>query len=107
MLFAFPGCAAIAFLAIGCGGDSGSSPVPGAVPGNPPAVANAPAESATQAGSGTDKAATKRQMVGDRDAGKASSGTVTPVTRQESSPFRFTDITKESGVDFVHQSGMT
>lgn len=33
--------------------------------------------------------------------------TANPTTTQETSPFRFTDILPESGIDFVHVSGMT
>ena len=47
------------------------------------------------------------RMVGDRLSGPQSTVSGTPKASQDPSPFKFTDITKESGIDFVHVSGMT
>ena len=95
--------AGTAGLISGCGGGGsqpgGNAPAP-AAPG--PVVAK-PAEPAPAAklAAGTSK------VVGDRLSNAAAgSATLTPKTAQEPSPFRFTEITKDSGIDFVHVSGM-
>ncbi|GAC1465702.1 MAG: CRTAC1 family protein [Isosphaeraceae bacterium] len=46
------------------------------------------------------------KVVGDR-LGDASATPVTLSRQTESSPFRFAEISKKSGIDFVHLSGMT
>ena len=48
----------------------------------------------------------KSTIVGDREAGAAPLVARAPV-KQEPSPFRFTDVAKSAGIDFVHFSGMT
>ena len=49
--------------------------------------------------------ATKTKIVGDR-LGSVSSEPIILSKQPESSPFRFAEIAKESGIDFVHFSGM-
>ena len=70
-------------------------------------VANAPTTKGvgTKA-AGQSEAAPKPSLVGDRQGD--SSGTPAVLSKQtETSPFRFTEIAKESGIDFAHFSGMT
>jgi enediyne biosynthesis protein E4 len=46
------------------------------------------------------------KVVGDREAGSARSGPL--MTQQtETSPFRFAEVARQAGIDFVHVSGMT
>ncbi len=94
----------LASLAAGCGGSNPANP-PAVAEAKPSAVKASPAEAPPQTPEAKAESA-KPKIVGDRLSGKASTGAVTPAARQEPSPFRFTDITKESGVDFVHKSGM-
>jgi hypothetical protein len=84
----------------GCGnGPDGSSA--GAAPGGPAApsapqrVADAPP-----------KRAPRHKIIGDRQA-DTPTGPVAMSKQTETSPFRFTEIAKEAGIDFVHVSGMT
>ena len=91
--------ASILAIVPGCGGGSGEPAAPS------PSASSKSSEGAKTSGSPSEAKPTLK-IVGDRLSGKASSGAVTPSSKQEPSPFRFTDITKESGVDFVHKSGM-
>lgn len=106
-ILAFPGFAMSA-VTTGCGGSNPAPPNTVAAPQPAPAPATKTASAEPAKPAPTEKTAepAKAKIVGDRLSGKASSGSVTPAARQEPSPFRFTDITKEAGIDFVHKSGM-
>ncbi len=96
-------CLLIIFSLTGCGKESPpanvnttASPI---VKSGTPEKENGPAEKKRNSGEG--------RMVGDRLSGVKSASTQTPVANQEPSPFKFTDITKDTGIDFTHVSGMT
>jgi hypothetical protein len=109
--------AAIALLVSGCEssvsssqGGAGARP-PGAGPpigkgsgpGAPPAVAVAMPDKVN-----TDKAKPAGQVQSNIAGDRITVFAPINMTKQtESSPFRFTDITSEAGIDFVHFSGMT
>ncbi|MGE3819300.1 MAG: CRTAC1 family protein, partial [Isosphaeraceae bacterium] len=88
----------------GCGRGSGEPALAPSSVGNPGRTAlgdpgSNPADSASQV-------KPRSNVVGDRIA----EGSVEPVVmskQAETSPFRFTEIAKEAGIDFVHFSGMT
>jgi hypothetical protein len=82
-------CLGAALLAAGCGKPTVALPAAGAQAVAPPAVAGS-----------------RPSIVGDRLANVSAEPAA--LSRQsEPSPFRFEDVTKESGIEFVHVSGMT
>jgi hypothetical protein len=76
---------ALALLAAGCTNDSAGSPG-GALPGTTAAITSAP---------------------GTPVPTKVMPQAANPAVPQEPSPFRFEDVAKTGGIDFVHFSGMT
>jgi hypothetical protein len=90
----------------GCGAGGSSNPAETSKPSSSASsVVTKTAESSNKSvASATQKASSK--VVGDRLSGPTDTSSLTPKTAQEPSPFRFTEITKESGIDFVHVSGM-
>ncbi|MFM7594007.1 MAG: FG-GAP repeat domain-containing protein, partial [Isosphaeraceae bacterium] len=88
----------------GCGKESAgpapaNTPVAQAKKPESQKTVDAPAEKKKPGGEG--------RMVGDRLSGVQSTVSGTPRASQDPSPFKFTEITKEAGIDFVHVSGMT
>lgn len=83
------------FIPLGCGDPSGSSTSPPSLKSPSSGGSNLP--SSVKKDTGT--------MVGDRMASVVPQY-ANPVVPQEPSPFRFAEIAKEAGVDFVHFSGM-
>jgi hypothetical protein len=93
----------LALSAGGCSRDGGST---GAGPSNATSnTSQAPAKPTTGGGPAGDTKATAPPIAGDRLANLSPvvEGRTVP---QDPSPFRFADITKEGGIDFVHVSGM-
>ncbi|QDV34820.1 CRTAC1 family protein [Tautonia plasticadhaerens] len=86
----------------GCG--DAEAPPASAATGSPAGGASALPSRAPRPSPGGD--AGKPRLVGDRMAG-VEFRPPSRATEQEPSPFRFTDVGPESGVDFVHVSGMT
>jgi enediyne biosynthesis protein E4 len=87
----------------GCGaGSSSVSPNPGLAPSVSAAAKKALSPSGTQA---ADKGKMVSNIAGDRLTIIPSTVVLTKQT--ESSPFRFAEIAREAGIDFVHFSGMT
>jgi enediyne biosynthesis protein E4 len=87
----------------GCGaGSSSVSPNPGLAPSVSAAAKKALSPSGTQA---ADKGKMVSNIAGDRVTIIPSTVVLTKQT--ESSPFRFAEIAREAGIDFVHFSGMT
>jgi hypothetical protein len=82
----------------GCGGPTATPP---ATPASP-----APQAAATRAEGGDGRRAPPSTIEGDRQANQSP---VEAVLSEQtvSSPFRFAEIAKEAGIDFVHVSGMT
>jgi hypothetical protein len=92
-------CSLATFLA-GCESNS-----EGTAPNRPTASPNAPDSTAKAP---QDKPAAKpagQEVIGDRLANLAITEEQMPISR-DPSPFRFTDILKDSGIDFIHYSGM-
>lgn len=95
---------ATAFTLWGCGpSEGGLPPAPDAASGT--SVPLGPA-STPRKGVAHKVQKSKPTLVGDRLA-NASFEPVVMSKQTESSPFRFAEIAKESGIDFVHVSGMT
>src|SRR5689334_18588417 len=97
-LFRLGAVPALCIVLAGCGGGqtdatSGSR----AGPSPPIAAPVVPAGPANQA---------PATVEGDRLAGTIVTAAA-PRSEQEPSPFRFTEVARQSGVDFVHFSGMT
>ena len=90
----------------GCGDSpaptSASAPTPKGAPGTPSAASSTP--SAASPGAGAAQKGATVQIEGDRLAG--SNEPVVMSVQKETSPFRFAEIAKEAGIDFVHVSGM-
>jgi hypothetical protein len=87
----------------GCGaGSSSVSPNPGLAPSVSAAAKKTLSPSGTQA---ADKGKMVSNIAGDRLTIIPSTVVLTKQT--ESSPFRFAEIAREAGIDFVHFSGMT
>jgi enediyne biosynthesis protein E4 len=91
------GAALVVLAALGCQGSVSTAPAtaPAPAPAGPPTSENA-ATIAALANSGVE---------GDRMAGADEPEAMTE--QAEPSPFRFAEIAKASGIDFVHFSGMT
>ena len=86
---------------LGCGG---GTPTPSPT-GNSAATKTNPSETPKPAnGSTASPGAATVQIEGDRLAGN--NEPIVMSEQKETSPFRFTEITKEAGIDFVHVSGM-
>ena len=81
--------AAIGFVMNGCGGSAGSTAPPGEVDAR-----------------GKDRIRIENPFPA-VDIETLEPTAANPMIPQESSPFRFTDVTSEAGIDFVHFSGMT
>ena len=86
---------ALCLALAGCDGSATTNATPGSRAGTPPPAA--PAIPATPA---------PATVEGDRLAGSVLAVTAPPTSR-EPSPFRFTDVARQSGIDFVHFSGVT
>ncbi len=87
---------------VGCGDTQGNSPPPAAAPTLTPKK-TAPSTNASTLESLSNPTVT---IEGDRMT-NVSDQPITMSKQTEPSPFRFADIAKESGIDFVHFSGMT
>ncbi len=68
-----------------------------------PADDSSPVEVRTAA----EKQKSSPKLVGDREAGVTAPRVARKVAPQASSPFRFAEVARESGIDFRHFSGMT
>ena len=90
----------------GCGGGRASNPTEASKPSASASSANAPTTASTTKTAPAESKKTASKVVGDRLSGPTDTASLTPKTAQEPSPFRFTEITKDSGIDFVHVSGM-
>jgi hypothetical protein len=88
---------------IGCNGEADLSTSPGGPP--PPNVPSRDIKAMSSAPGLTEPKAESSSLIGDRMSGAAPQA-ANPTVPQEPSPFRFADIAKDGGVDFVHFSGM-
>jgi hypothetical protein len=91
--------AIVAFAMSGCDNSANSTPASGTKKSSD----STPAKKADAGGKATQKKAAR--IAGDRLADLAPMAS-NPSIPQEPSPFRFADITKEAGIDFIHVSGM-
>ncbi len=89
----------------GCSGEAGKAPSPA---GSPPVAKTSPGPAPTAPSRTTTQAPPKKSsIVGDDRAASVSPTFSAPAVPQEPSPFRFAEIAREAGVDFVQYSGMT
>ncbi len=97
----WPVLSVLALAALGCGSDPDASPLANGATTRPPALPVLPNKEAA-------KSPTPKQsgMVSDRMGGKKVQY-VNLTVQKEPSPFRFRDIQPDSGVNFVHVSGIS
>ncbi len=93
----------VLYVMIGCSGGEGSNPPP--ISTKSSAEVKSSVKKPPESPQGKPAQAPSK-VVGDRLSGPSSAVAVTPQSAQEPSPFRFTDISKDSGIDFLHVSGM-
>jgi len=93
---------ALALALAGCGAPGADPTAPATRAPADPAAAGAPAPAPSDHAEAAAKTST---LVGDRLA-ETSSEPVVMSKQPEPSPFRFAEIARESGIDFVHVSGM-
>lgn len=91
----------------GCGNSDSKLNETAPQTGGQPSLASPSVTQKPAVASEPSKKSASSKVIGDRLSGPVSSSSLTPGINQQPSPFRFTEITKESGVDFVHVSGMT